>query len=231
MTVPSKLLLAESDAALATFLKRALMSEGHDVLLTSNRPALLEILTEVSPDLIIFDLDLPKATGTDLLQDVRKAGNHSLLLVLTSSTDLETRIHCYDAGADDCLIKPFALRELKARCAALLRRRSGAEPILRYADLEVNRVDHSVRRKGRLIPLTNKEYQVLECLMMNQGRCVPRLSLMQHVWKAGGDGSTNVVDVYINYLRRKLSDATEDCLIATVRGEGYRIGSERLLNA
>jgi DNA-binding response OmpR family regulator len=153
------------------------------------------------------------------------------VLVLTAEPSLDTRLQCFDLGADDCMLKPFSLRELRARCFALLRRQSGFDAVLRYGDLELNRMDHSVRRNGLPIALTNKEYGLLECLLLNKGRCVSRNRLMEQVWKLGAEASTNVVDVYVNYLRRKLQETGDQPLISTVRGQGYRIGNVLAMQA
>jgi DNA-binding response OmpR family regulator len=177
------------------------------------------------PQLLILDLGLPKMDGSSVLQALRAISVAIPVLVLTGASDLEVRLQCFSLGADDCLLKPFALRELRARCFALLRRRAEGESVLRYGNLEVNRMDRCVRKAGLPIPLTNKEYGLLECLMLNRGRCVSRNLLMEQVWKMGTGASTNVVDVYINYLRRKLQETQGEPLIATVRGQGYRIGN------
>ena len=224
MMPKATILIAEDDRALGAFLKRALLADGHEVHLTTDGEAAIAFLQDI-PDLMILDLGLPKADGPAVLQALRAISTTTPVLVLTGSCELEVRLQCFSLGADDCLLKPFALRELRARCFALLRRKSGAEAILRHADLEINRMDRCVRRAGHAIALTNKEYGLLECLMLNKGRCVSRNLLMEQVWKLGAEASTNVVDVYINYLRRKLQEGQEEPIIATVRGQGYRIGN------
>jgi len=173
---------------------------------------------------MLLDLSLPKKGGAEVLKRLRHLSSTAPVLVLTAETNLDVRLKCFDDGADDCMLKPFSLRELRSRCFALLRRQSGANAILRLADLEVNRLDRSVRRNGLEIPLTNKEFALLECLMLNRGRCVSRNSLMEQVWKLSTEASTNVVDVYITYLRRKLQETPDAQIIWTVRGQGYRIG-------
>jgi DNA-binding response OmpR family regulator len=224
MIPKARILIAEDDRALGAFLERALMADGHDVCLVSDGEAAMASLQEI-PDLLVLDLGLPKMDGPTVLQALRSVSTTTPVLILTAASELEVRLQCFSLGADDCLLKPFSLRELRARCFALLRRRAGAEAILRHADLEINRMDRCVRRAGQLIALTNKEYGLLECLMLNKGRCVSRNLLMEQVWKLGTEASTNVVDVYINYLRRKLQENQDEPLIATVRGQGYRIGN------
>ena len=149
-------------------------------------------------------------------------GNGMRVLVLTAqAADLETRIACLEGGADDCMMKPFAMRELKARCRALVRRQDGGA-VLRCGGLELNRLQQSLECGEESIALSRREFGLLEYLMLNRGRCVSRATLLERVWSASDAGNTNVVDVYINYLRRKLGPSAS--LIETVRGQGYRIG-------
>jgi DNA-binding response OmpR family regulator len=146
---------------------------------------------------------------------------------------VEIRVQCLDMGADDYLLKPFSYFELTARCRALLRRRQRfADPVLRHGDLELHRIEHKVLRGGRLVCLTAKEFSLLEYLLLHQGECVSRSELLASVWQMSEQTGTNVVDVYVNYLRRKVGDAVGDphagssraSLIETVRGAGYRLG-------
>jgi DNA-binding response OmpR family regulator len=150
--------------------------------------------------------------------------------VLTGRGDLQARVESLDMGADDCLLKPFSFIELTARCRALLRRRQQfADPVLRCDDLELHRVEHKVTRAGLTIGLTAKEFALLECLMLHRGECVSRSQLLQEVWQMREESGTNIVDVYINYLRRKVdAGGVRDVrrrLIQTVRGMGYRVSS------
>ncbi len=187
-----------------------------------------EILMEAQRqefDLLLMDLELSRTSGTDVLEGVRQMANGMRIFVLAArAAEAETRIDCLEAGADDCMAKPFAVRELKARCRALLRRREHTSAVLRCGALELNRMEHSVQRENQTVALTNKEFALLECLMLSRGRCVSRASLLERVWNTGTDGNANVVDVYINYLRRKLDTAPGGSLIQTVRGQGYCIG-------
>jgi DNA-binding response OmpR family regulator len=231
MNTKPKLLIAEDDRALGALLKRALLADGHEVRLVSDGEAAVAAFKRDTPDMVILDLGLPKIDGSTVLQELRTISNTIPVLILTGLADLEVRLQCFSLGADDCMLKPFALRELRARCLALLKRRASADAVLRYNDLEMDRMAHSVNRAGVPIALTNKEYGLLECLMLNQGRCVSRNLLMEQVWKLGTEASTNVVDVYVNYLRRKLQESRSEPLIATVRGEGYRIGVPSQLGA
>jgi DNA-binding response OmpR family regulator len=225
MPMKSRILIAEDDRALGAFLQRALLSDGHEVSLFTDGESAANAIEIEMPDLTLLDLGLPKRDGSNVLQFLRRMSHTAPVLILTGESNLDCRIRCFDQGADDCMLKPFSLRELRARCFALLRRQTGAESVLRSGDLELNRVDHSVRRNGQTITLTNKEYGLLECLMLNKGKCVSRNLLMEQVWKLSTEASTNVVDVYVNYLRRKLLETREEPVISTVRGQGYRIGT------
>jgi DNA-binding response OmpR family regulator len=145
-----------------------------------------------------------------------------VLVLSAKADDLETRIACLEGGADDCMMKPFAMRELKARCRALVRRQDGGA-VLRCGGLELNRLQQSLESSQEPIALSRREFGLLEYLMLNRGRCVSRAMLLERVWSTSDAGNTNVVDVYINYLRRKLGPNAS--LIETVRGQGYRIAS------
>src|ERR1019366_6636717 len=148
------------------------------------------------------------------------------VLVLTARQEVDTRVRCLDRGADDLMIKPFSLHELRARCRARLRRKREARLLLRAGNLELDRLDHTARRAGQSILLTNKEFSLLEHLMLNRGQCVSRVELLDSVWKMEPAKPTNIVDVYVNYLRRKLKDAAPGHLIRTVRGQGYMVPGE-----
>jgi DNA-binding response OmpR family regulator len=151
------------------------------------------------------------------------------VVVLTGRRDIEERVKCLDLGADDCLLKPFSLKELAARCRAVVRRRSAAtDPVLNAGGVEMNRLEHTVRCGGRAVELTGKEYALLEFLMLRAGDCVTRAQLLESVWRMQPEAGTNVVDVYVNYLRKKLSveGAGGDEVIETVRGSGYRLRAE-----
>jgi DNA-binding response OmpR family regulator len=146
--------------------------------------------------------------------------------VLTARQEVETRVRCLDRGADDFMTKPFSLHELRARCRALLRRKREARLLLRIGDLELDRMEHSARRAGEPVSLTNKEFALLEHLVLNRGQCVSRIELLDSVWNMEPTQTTNIVDVYVNYLRRKLKDPPPGRLIRTVRGQGYMVPVE-----
>jgi DNA-binding response OmpR family regulator len=184
------------------------------------------MITERGYDLIVLDLNLPGLDGLQVLRKVRSSEVAIPVLVLTSRSEVQERVRCLDAGADDYLTKPFSFAELSARVRALLRRRGPvAESILKVGDVELDRVQRKVTRAGHAIELTPKEFALLEYLMRNAGRRVTRAMIMENVWNLTFDTMTNVVDVYINYLRKKVDTSPERPLIQTIRGVGYQVGS------
>ena len=221
-----RLLVVEDDRALGMFLRRGLEADGHEVRLASDGQMAVDNFLEDMPDLTILDLNLPRKDGAEVLAFLRSIDRELPILILTARTEPDTKVRCLDLGADDCMLKPFSLQELRARCRALLRRRRDAVLTLRHADIEINRVERSVARAGEAVLLTNKEFALLEYLLLNRGRCVSRAVLLEKVWNMSPSAGTNVVDVYVNYLRRKLRDHGPVALIQTVRGQGYRIGAQ-----
>jgi DNA-binding response OmpR family regulator len=221
-----RLLIAEDDKALSIFLKRGLETEGHRVHTVHDGAQAVEAYGNEMPDLTILDLNLPVKDGEVALREMRGIHAELPVLVLTARQDVETRVRCLDNGADDMMTKPFSLVELRARCRVLLRRKSEAQLMLRAADLELSRLDHSVRRGGKSVSLTNKEFALLEHLMLNRGHCAGRVELLETVWNIEPALNTNIVDVYVNYLRRKIADPRPGVLIRTVRGKGYMIPFE-----
>ena len=225
-----RVLIIEDDAALGLFLQKGLKLEGHDVDWVGDGEAGLQHAEEHRPDLIVLDLSLPRKDGTEVLEAMRGRFDSTAVLVLTGRSQVEERVKCLNLGADDCLLKPFSFHELRARCRALLRRREQfADPVLRHGDVELNRMERRVMRNGRMVDLTVKEFCLLEFLMQRRGRCCGRAELLREVWQMSPDAGTNVVDVYVNYLRKKLSGPSVDgdvgySVIETVRGEGYQMG-------
>ncbi|HTH53571.1 MAG TPA: response regulator transcription factor [Edaphobacter sp.] len=222
-------LIVEDDAALGLFLEKGLKLEGHEVERVQDGEAALEWMQERRPDLMVLDLSLPKRDGVEVLEAMQGRFDSMATLVLTGRSMMEERVRCLDLGADDCMLKPFSFHELTARCRALLRRRERfADPVLRHGDVELNRMERRVLRRGVSVELTGKEFSLLEYLIQRQGRCCSRAELLQGVWQMSPDAGTNVVDVYVNYLRKKLGavEVDEDgghAVIETVRGEGYRM--------
>jgi len=224
--VAMRLLIAEDDKALGLFLSRGLEADGHRVRVAYDGGAAVEAFRQEMPDLTILDLNMPVKDGEQVLEEVRAMDADLPVLVLTARQEVETRIRCLDLGADDLMIKPFSLHELRARCRALLRRKREARLLLRAGDLELDRLEHTARRAGQSIILTNKEFALLEHLMLNRGQCVSRVELLDSVWNLEPTQTTNIVDVYVNYLRRKLKDPPPGLLIRTVRGQGYTVPHE-----
>lgn len=233
-----RMLIADDDPSLGGFLARGLEQEGHDVQLATDGEMAMAAARQDPPEMAVLDLNLPRRDGVEVLEFLRSLTADMPILILTARHDPEVRVRCLEIGADDFMVKPFSFAELRARCRALQRRRSPGV-ILRHADLEVNRVSRSVTRAGQTVALTNKEFSLLETLLLHKGRVVPRTTLLREVWNIDRDCGTNVVDVYVNYLRRKLRDTfshgddavggnegTSETgpLIRTVRGHGYAIG-------
>jgi DNA-binding response OmpR family regulator len=221
------ILIAEDDAPVAKFISGGLEAEHYDVRVAADGGEVMPMIDAGECNLLILDLAMPGMGGLEVLRQVRAAKPHLPVLIVTGSTQVEARVDGLDSGADDYLTKPFAFAELLARVRALLRRSSHPfEPVLRHLDLELDRVRHVVHRNGRTIELTPKEFALLEYLMLHAGNNVSRASIIHHVWKLSSDPMTNVVDVYINYLRKKIDVEASERLIHTVRGAGYRIGSK-----
>jgi DNA-binding response OmpR family regulator len=223
-----RILVVEDDAALASYIRKGLESEHYavDVALDGEQGALMA--SELDYDLMVLDLNLPKLDGISVLRNVRPDKPQLPVLVLTARPRVEDRILALDSGADDCVIKPFSYSELSARVRALLRRgRPSVSSALQVADLKLDRVERKVQRGGRRIELTVKEFALLEYLMRNAGRRITRSMIIEHVWNLNFDTSTNVVDVYINYLRKKVDRDASCRLIHTIRGVGYELSENR----
>jgi DNA-binding response OmpR family regulator len=226
-----RVLIVEDDSALGLFLQKGLILEGHDVeWLRDGEAALERLMHHHLPDLMVLDLSLPKKDGIDVLEAILGRCDGMAVLVLTGRNEIEVRVRCLNLGADDCMLKPFSFYELRARCRALLRRREQfADPVLRCGGVELNRMQRRVVRNGVTVDLTAKEFALLEYLLQRQGVCCSRAELLREVWQMPPETGTNVVDVYVNYVRRKLNAVHPEgenapVLIATVRGAGYLLG-------
>ncbi len=220
-----KVIIAEDDLALSLFLRNGLELDGHIVSCASDGLTALEHIEEHAPDLLVLDLGLPRMDGVDVLRTLHEQGSAISVLVLTGRNRLAQKLECLNLGADDYLVKPFSMHELDARCRTMARRRSNAHVgLLSYGSLKMDRIARTAGFAGRMIEFTTKEFSLLEYLLLQCGRPVTRKELLDKVWHMPVDGGTNVVDVYINYLRRKLSEAGASDVIETVRGEGYAIG-------
>ena len=222
-----RLLIVEDDPKLAEFVARGLRAERFAVDIATDGIAGQRFLDAYSYDLLILDLMLPQLSGTQLLQWARQRRASLPVLVLTARDTTEDKVRHFEAGADDYLTKPFDFAELVARIKALLRR-SPVEraDVLRIADLELNRLTQHVRRGGQSVELTATEYALLEYLMSSPGRAFSRAMIIEHVWDQSFEGLTNIVDVYVRYLRRKIDDAFDLKLIHTIRGVGYTMRGE-----
>jgi DNA-binding response OmpR family regulator len=217
-----QVLIAEDDMPLANFLKRGLEGDKYAVDLVHDGQAALEALSKTQYGLLILDLNLPVMDGMMLLEQLRPTMPALPVLVLTGRSELQDRVKALDGGADDCLVKPFSFHELTARARALLRRHGkGSRSVVRVGDLVLDRSEFRVERAGRKIDLTAKEFALLEYLMLNTRTAVNRAMIMENVWKAPYDAKTNLVDVYVKYVRDKIDAAHCSKLIRTVRGVGY----------
>jgi DNA-binding response OmpR family regulator len=228
-----RVLVVEDDSALAVFLQKGLMLEGHVVERVGDGRSAVEAAALQPPDLVILDLGLPERDGTEVLGLLRSELPGSVVMVLTGRSDMQERVRCLDLGADDFMLKPFSFHELMARCRALLRRRDRfSDPMLRFGGVALNRMERTVTCEGESIELTVKEFALLEALMLRRGACCSRTELLNEIWHSNAETATNVVDVYITYLRKKLAgDRTENdrwtSPIETVRGLGYRMRDRR----
>jgi two-component system, OmpR family, copper resistance phosphate regulon response regulator CusR len=217
--------VAEADASLAEFLQSRFQQEHFVVQLVSMASQLANLPEKTSFGLLLLDLGLPGLSGLDALRSVQRRWPETPVIVLSATTTVEERVRGLNAGADDFVVKPFAVAELIAIIHAVLRRQQrSAADVFSFEDLEVNRVSHKVCRAGRAIELSPKEYALLEYLLRNSGRPVARNSIIEEVWCLHSDSITNVVDVYINYLRKKIDAGSERPLIRTIHGIGYQIG-------
>jgi len=223
----TRLLLVEDERGVSGFLVDGLRSEHYSVDLAEDGHAALDLLTANRYDVIILDLNIPKLDGLGVLSRIREKGFATPVLVLSARSAVEDRVKGLEAGADDYVMKPFSFEELLARIRVLLRRSAKPEVILRAGDLELDRVHRKVHRGGQPIELTQKELAVLECLMENAGEPVTRSMLYERVWNSRDEGMTNLVDVYVNYLRSKIDKNFETKLIQTVRGVGYKLAETR----
>jgi heavy metal response regulator len=223
-----RILVVEDEAKVASFIRRALEEEGYAVDQASDGQRGLELGEADCYDLIILDLMLPGLPGLEVLRSLRKEKVHSPVLILTARSQVDQRVKGLDSGADDYLTKPFAIEELLARARALLRRGTGeATGVLQVDDLVLNPATREVARGGQRIELTAKEYALLEYFMRNAGRVLTRPMIAEHVWNLDFDTFTNVIDVYVNYLRNKIDRGRSKKLIHTVRGSGYVLRSEQ----
>ena len=217
-----RILLVEDEKKVANFIKQGLEEEGYAVDWAADGQAGLLLGLDGVHDLIILDLNLPVKDGLQVLRELRQAKVKAPVLLLTIRAMIEDKVLGLDAGADDYLTKPFSFQELLARARALLRRRSEVEPtLLQVADLTLDPSRRVVRRGDRKIELSTKEFALLDYFMRNPGRVLTRTMIAEHVWDYDFDTATNIIDVYVNFLRKKINADRERKLIHTVRGVGY----------
>lgn len=219
------ILIVEDEDKIAGFIKRGLHDEGYEVdHAPDGESALLRIRTRAY-DVIVLDVMLPDADGMALCRKLRGEGLATPIMMLTARDSVGDKVNGLNAGADDYLTKPFAFEEFLARIRALMRKHGPMRStVLQVEDLSLDQVTHQVTRAGQVIELSNKEYALLEYLMLNAGQVLTRAVISQRVWNIDFDTYTNVIDVFIKYLRKKIDDPFERHLIKTVRGRGYGIG-------
>lgn len=216
-----RILLVEDERKIAAFLLKGLVEEGHVVLLAGDLATARTQVAVSDFDLLLVDRMLPDGDGLALVRELRREGLATPAICLTARDRVEERVEGLHGGADDYLVKPFAFDELLARIAAVTRRGSVVSPVLRVSDLSLDPDAHRVERAGKSIQLTAQEFSLLRYLMENVGRVLSRTRLLEHVWDLHHDPGTNVVDVYIGYLRAKVEKGYDRPLIHTVRGVGY----------
>lgn len=224
-----RILVVEDERKVASFLRQGLEEEGHAVEIAGDGAVALDLMQgDQAYDLVVLDVMLPKRDGFEVLRMLRAQKIRTPVLMLTARDGVADRVAGLDGGADDYLTKPFAFEEFLARVRALLRRGSGAiqSPVLRIADLTLDPATREVRRSARRVELTAREYTLLEYFMRSPGRVLSRPMLAQHVWGLDFDSESNVVDVYVGYLRRRIEGPGERKLLHTVRGVGYVLKDE-----
>lgn len=216
-----RILIVEDEPRVASFLTKALVDEGYTVDIAEDGDTGDSMAASEEYDLIVLDWLLPKLDGLALCGKIRQTQRRVPIIMLTAKDAVEDRIAGLDAGADDYLIKPFSLGEFLARVRALLRRKDPAGPTLKVGDVVLDPAGHRVTSGGEEAKLTAREFSLLEYMMRNKGRVLTRAMIAEHVWEFDFDSGTNVVDVYVNYVRNKVDP--DHKLIKTVRGIGYRI--------
>lgn len=223
-----RILIVEDEPDLLDALKKQLQSSGYSVDACGNGLDAEDYLKMATYDAVVLDIMLPGIDGLTLLKKMRAEGNTTHVLLLTALDSIENKVNGLDAGADDYLVKPFAYDELLARLRVLLRRRSGQTTnVLEYGGLVMDLNSRTVTRDGTKITLSSKEFAVLEYLLRNPGRVLSRDKIENHVWNYDFEGGSNVVDVYIRYLRKKIDAGFSQKLLHTIRGAGYVLREEK----
>lgn len=222
-----RLLVVEDKKKVSSFIRKGLEEEGYAVDVAFDGQTGLQMGLDRVHDLIVLDIQLPVMDGLSVLHELRREKVPTPVLLLTVRANIEDKVLGLDAGADDYLSKPFAFQELVARIRALLRRQTETKlPVLRFADITLDPANRTVMRGAREIELTAKEYALIHYFIRNPGRVLTRAMIAEHVWNYDFDSMTNIIDVYVNYLRRKIDSDSEHKLIQTVRGVGYVLKEE-----
>jgi two-component system copper resistance phosphate regulon response regulator CusR len=222
-----RILVIEDEHKVADIIVRGLRAERFAVDVAYDGGKGWEMASVYDYNLIILDLMLPGITGGEILRRLRRAKMEVPVLVLTARVSTAEKVETFEAGADDYLTKPFAFAEMLVRVKALLRRGSASHSsVLRVGDLEMDRLSQQVKRAGKKIDLTSKEYALLEYLAANAGRVLSRTMIIEHVWDQSFEGLTNIVDVYVRHLREKIDEDHSEKLLRTVRGVGYCVSVE-----
>ena len=223
-----RILIAEDERSLNEIIVKKLTSDGYSVDACFDGEEAISVLSYTDYDAVILDIMMPKADGYAVLRSLREAGKTTPVLFLTAKDAVSDRVKGLDSGANDYLVKPFAFEELSARLRAITRVPFGmAENVIAVADLALDCSRQTVKRAGKDISLSGKEYALLEYLTRNSGLVLSREKIENHIWNFDYEGGTNVVDVYISYLRRKVDDGFDKKLIHTVRGRGYVLAEDR----
>lgn len=213
--------MVEDEKKMSGFLKKGFVEAGYSVDLAESGAAAEVLVGENEYDLVVLDVMLPDQNGIDTARHMRRDGYEGFILMLTALSETKDKVLGLDAGADDYLSKPFVFDELLARVRALLRRKSGGTSVLRYGDLEMNLVTREVTRDTKKVQLTSKEFALLEYFLRNAGRPLTRVQIAEHVWDIHFDNESNVIDVYVNHLRKKIDHGAGTKLIHTIVGYGY----------
>jgi len=219
-----KILIIEDEVNVASFIMRGFQEEGHSATIAMDGATGLQMMMDHTFDLVILDLMLPGINGMEVCRRIREDNSDIPIIMLTALGTTENIVSGLNAGADDYIVKPFKFSELFARIEAIKRRTQKNNPknsVLKFSNLEINTFNKTVKRGEEKITLTATEFKLLEYLMINQGRVLSRASILENVWDINFDMNTNVVDVYINYLRKKIDKGFEEKLIHTVVGMGY----------
>lgn len=223
-----RLLIAEDERDLNRIIVKKFQAEGYSVDTCYNGEEALEYIACAEYDALVLDIMMPKKSGLEVLKALRANGNHVPVLLLTAKDSIDDRVTGLDAGADDYLIKPFAFEELTARVRVMTRKTAGNKTnVFTIADLTVDSASHTVTRGGKEIQLSSKEFSILDFLIRNKGIVLTRDKIEQHIWNYDYEGGSNVIDVYIRYLRKKVDDGFDTKLIHTIRGVGYVLKEEK----